>query len=89
MAGFSTLVSNETPGIGDRIKLDYYRNQFAGAPVDKLELLKTGNAEKIDSEIIALSGATVSSEAIVKMINTFLPQIKEQMQSKGLIADDK
>lgn len=88
-AGYAVLASNETPGFGDRIKLPFYRQQFAGAPMDKLELAKTGDAEKIDSEIVAISGATVSSEAVIKIINNFVVQVKEQMQKKGLIGDGK
>ncbi|MDD5328149.1 MAG: FMN-binding protein [Phycisphaerae bacterium] len=88
-AGYAVLSSNETPGFGDQIKLSYYRHQFAGAPAGKLELAKTGDAEKINSEIVAISGATVSSNAVVNIINTFVVQVKTQMQEKGLIGDDK
>ncbi|MFA5239978.1 MAG: FMN-binding protein [Phycisphaerae bacterium] len=88
-AGYAVLSSNETPGFGDQIKLPYYRQQFVGAPAGKLELAKTGDAEKINSEIVAISGATVSSTAVVNIINNFIVQIKTQMQEKGLISDDK
>jgi len=88
-AGFTVLASNETPGFGDRIKRPYYREQFEGAPAGKLRLVKTGDAEKIDSEIVAISGATVSSEAVVKIINNAITQIKEQMQKKELIGNVK
>jgi len=89
IVGFDCLVSNETPGFGDRIKLPNWRNQFAGAPAEKLQLVKTGDAKKIDSEIVAISGATVSSEAVVKIINNSITQIKNQMQKKGLIGNGK
>ena len=87
VAGFNVLASNEPPGFGDQIKLGYYRSQFVGVPAEKLELVKTGDDERIDSEIVAISGATVSSEAVVKIINLSLPQIKEQMKEKGLIGN--
>ena len=89
IAGFDCLASNETPGFGDRIKLPWYRNQFAGAPAEELKLVKTGDAEKIDSEIVAVTGATVSSEAVVEIINNSITQIKDQMQKKGLIGNGK
>jgi RnfABCDGE-type electron transport complex G subunit len=85
IAGFNVLASNETPGFGDHIKDDYYQDQFKSAPVDVLKLVKTGDPKKIDSEIVAITGATVSSEAVVKIINNFLLQIKKQMREKGLI----
>ncbi len=89
IAGFDCLASNETPGFGDRIKLPWYRNQFAGAPAEELQLVKTGDAEKIDSKIVAVTGATVSSEAVVEIINNSITQIKDQMQKKGLIGNGK
>ena len=89
IAGFNVLVSNETPGFGDRIKSSYYRSQFVGAPAEKLQLVKTGDPKKIDSEIVSITGATVSSEAVIGIINTFLIRIKEQMQQKELIGNGK
>ncbi len=89
LAGFDVLSSNETPGFGDQIKYDYYREQFAGAPAEELKLVTSGDPKKIDAEIVAISGATVSSEAVVEIINNFLAQIKEQMQQKGLIGNGK
>ena len=89
IAGFDCLASNETPGFGDRIKLPNWRSQFAGVPAEKLQLVKTGDAKRIDSEIVAITGATVSSEAVVKIINNSVTQVKDQMQEKGLIGDGK
>ncbi len=89
IAGFNVLACNETPGFGDRIKTPYYRNQFVGAPSGELKLVKTGDTGKVDSEIVAITGATVSSEAVVQIINTFMTQIKNRMQEKGLIGNGK
>jgi len=89
LAGFDVLSSNETPGFGDQIKYDYYRDQFAGAPAEELKLVTSGEPKNIDAEIVAISGATVSSEAVVEIINSFLTQIKEQMQQKGQIGNDR
>jgi len=89
LAGFDVLASNETPGFGDQIKYDYYREQFKGAPAEELKLVTSGEPKKIDAEIVAISGATVSSEAVVEIINSFLTQIKEQMQQKGQIGNDR
>jgi len=82
LAGFDVLASNETPGFGDQIKYDYYRDQFKGAPAEELKLIPSGDPKKIDAEIVAISGATVSSESVVEIINNYLIQIKEQMQQK-------
>jgi len=85
--GFDVLASSETPGFGDQIKTDYYRKQYAGAPAEKLALVKTGNPAVADAQIVAITGATVSSQAVVDIVNRFLTQIKSQMQEKGLIGN--
>jgi electron transport complex protein RnfG len=82
--GFKVLSSNETPGFGDRIKEDYFGDQFKKIPAGDLQLVKTGDPETIDSEIVAISGATVSSEAVVKIFNTYIGKVKEQLQAKEL-----
>jgi electron transport complex protein RnfG len=89
IAGFDVLASNETPGFGDQIKNDYYRDQFKGAPAGELKLVTVGEPEKIDSEIVAISGATISSEAVVDIVSNFVTQVKEQMQKKGIIGNGK
>jgi electron transport complex protein RnfG len=89
LMGFEVLVSSETPGFGDRIKYDYYRNQFRGAPAGELKLVSMGGADKIDSEIVAITGATVSSEAVVNILNSFLGGVKDRMRKEGFIGDGK
>ena len=93
LIGFDVLASAETPGFGNQIKFDFFRNQFKGAPAEGLGLSTSGDETKIDSEIIAISGATISSEAVVEIINNAVKQIKEQIQEqiqeKGLIGNDR
>ena len=89
LAGYGVLSSNETPGFGDQIKYDYFRNQFKGAPAGELELVLRGDASEIDSQIVAITGATISSEAVVEIISNSLTRIKEQMQKNGLIGNGK
>ena len=89
LCGFGVLFSNETPGFGDKIKNDYYRNQFIGAPIAELILSKSGDDKKIDAEIIAITGATVSSEAVVQILNNYIEQVKTKLLAKGLIDNGK
>lgn len=85
LCGYGVLSSNETPGFGDKIKNTYYRSQFTGAPATELTLSKIGDDKIIDSRIVAISGATVSSEAVVTILNNYIAQVKKQMKEKGLI----
>jgi len=86
--GFNVLTSNETPGFGDRIKNTSFSDQFKGAPAGGLALVKIGDAGKIDQEIVAISGATVTSTAVVNIFNKSITSAKEQLHEKGLITDD-
>ena len=86
IAGFDILASNESPGTGDKIKEIDFRKQFEGKAAAKLELIKSGEAK--DNKILAISGATISSEAVVKIINHYMKEVKEEMQRKGLLGND-
>lgn len=83
--GYGVLASSETPGFGQKISLPYYKDQFIGAPAGGLTLSKTGDPKNIDSQIVAITGATISSKAVVDILNRFLPQIKKAMQEKGML----
>ena len=89
IAGFDVLSSNESPGVGDQIKQDDFRSQFKGAPAGELRPVSIGEPTKIDAEIVTISGATISSEAVVEIISNSVTQIKKQMQEKGLISNGK
>lgn len=88
IAGFDVLSSSETPGFGDQIKYDYFKDQFKGAPAGELKLVTVGEPGEIDSQIVAISGATISSEAVVEIVSNFVTRIKEQMLKKGIIGND-
>ena len=88
LKGYEVLASNETPNLGERIKDDYFKKQFEGAPAGMLTLARSGDREKIDSVIIAITGATVSSEAVVRIINNYTTQVKQELQEKGLIISE-
>ncbi|HNS21283.1 MAG TPA: FMN-binding protein [Sedimentisphaerales bacterium] len=89
IAGYDVMTSSETVNFGDQIKEAYYRNQFVGAPTERFNLVGTGTAkpELIDSTIVAISGATISSAAVVQAMNYYVPQFKEQLEKKGLIGN--
>ncbi|MEN6384296.1 MAG: FMN-binding protein [Phycisphaerales bacterium] len=83
--GYQVLSSNETPGFGDKIKGDYFSKQFVGAPAAEFTLVKVGKAEDIDNQIVAISGATITSTAMVNIFNKSIVSVKETLAQKGLI----
>jgi electron transport complex protein RnfG len=87
LLGFDVLFSNETPGFGSRITEDWFRQQFVDAPTGTLELIKTGKADKEKDQILALSGATVSSTAVVNIFNNHIGELKKLLEEKGFIKE--
>ena len=96
LGGFGVLSSNETPGFGDKIKIPpknkdgsvnkkSYQLQFIGAPTGILTLSKTGDASVVDDEIVAISGSTITSQAVVDTLNTYIEPIKKWLQEQGEI----
>jgi Na+-translocating ferredoxin:NAD+ oxidoreductase subunit G len=65
---FRVMSQNETEGMGARIAEDSFQNQFTGKDIGHgITLVKTGKAGP--SEFDALTGATVTSEAIAGILN--------------------
>jgi len=56
------LGHGETPGLGDEIETDWFRNQFKDKSIDHLKVIKGDTKEDIQ----AISGATISSRAVTE-----------------------
>lgn len=52
----------ETPGLGDEIETDWFKNQFKDKSIDHLKVIKGDTKEDIQ----AISGATISSRAVTE-----------------------
>ena len=59
---------NDTPGLGLKAKEPKFKDQYIGKNVDTLVVTKTGASA--DNEIDAISGATVTSNAVTNAVNT-------------------
>lgn len=69
LKGIKVLEQNETPGLGNRIKEPAFEGQFKGLEIKpKVEYIKYRKPEK-PNQIQAITGATISSDAVVKNIN--------------------
>jgi electron transport complex protein RnfG len=83
LLGIAVLKSNETPGFGDKIKNPPFKDQFGGCPVqEKLMVVKTGDRSKVDREIVSITGATISSEAVTKIVNDAVREMKTIINPK-------
>jgi electron transport complex protein RnfG len=83
IVGLEVLGSRETPGLGDKIAYDpHWRENFRALSVDPaLEPVKKG-AKAAPNEVDCITGATISSEAVVSILNrsnlTWLPVLPAQ-----------
>ncbi len=67
-----TIIANtETPGLGTKISENFFIDQFAGLSSSEISLAKDGG--KID----AITGATISSQAVVNAVKNQLETIVE------------
>ncbi len=69
VTGIKVLDSKETPGLGDKIwKDEAFVANFRSLAVDPPIIVVKGKSEA-DNEVDAITGATISSKAVVKIIN--------------------
>lgn len=68
--GISFLSISETAGLGMKAKEDDFKNQFSGKEVSQFAYTKNGASA--DNEIDALSGATITTNAVTNGVNAGL-----------------
>jgi len=82
LMGIGILKSSETPGFGDKIKETEFKDQFSDSPAGKLKVLKEGDRSVKDEAIIAITGATISSDSVVKIVNNAVLELKKVLGNK-------
>lgn len=75
---YKVLSHNETPGLGDRMALTNYRNQFKGKTIENMEVVKSHNPDKIDS----MTGATITSRAVTLAVRTGLEELRDYLKKE-------
>jgi electron transport complex protein RnfG len=87
--GMKVLESKETPGLGDKIEKD---STFVGAfrgVAAPLAAVKQARASGADNEVVMITGATISSQTVIDMINLRLEAVGsslERLWTEGLAA---
>jgi electron transport complex protein RnfG len=72
LLGIKVLENKETPGLGDKIEKDTaFTGQFGGAATP-LRGVKAGRATGDPHEIDMITGATISSRVVVRIVNDAL-----------------
>ena len=75
ITGLSVLEASETAGLGAKCKEPEWQAQFPGKHGPNMEVVKGGGAT--ETQIDAISGATITSKAITKAVNAGLSFVAE------------
>jgi len=67
ITGLEIVDSRETPGLGARIKENWFREQYKKPTNRPLELVK--HKPESEYQVQAITGATISSTAVTNMVN--------------------
>lgn len=79
ITGLYVLDQKETPGLGNRIVESDWREQFEGRPAEtRLAVTKTPPAT--GDRILAVTGATISSESVCDIVNRTLAEVRPLLQ---------
>ncbi|MDP8290500.1 MAG: RnfABCDGE type electron transport complex subunit G [Candidatus Susulua stagnicola] len=74
--GIEVVESLETPGLGAKIQKNPFKNQFKNLSITK-DITCIKNDTPREGQIKAITGATVSSRAVVNTLNKRIKEIKE------------
>ena len=70
ITGFTVLSHSETAGLGAKATEDEFKSQFIGKSANGINYTKNGASN--DTEIDALSGATITSNAVCEAVDSAL-----------------
>jgi len=76
MVGLAVMPTSETPGLGKRIEESEFREQFVGLDVSgPVQLVK--GSRGAGNEISAITGATISSKAVIRILNKQMAEMRQ------------
>ncbi len=83
VTGIYVLDQKETPGLGNKITDVSWRDQFKAKPVSPF-LTVVKRMPRTDHEIEAVTGATISSDCVVGIVNRYVAKFKAIKNEKGI-----
>lgn len=78
ITGFTVLSHSETAGLGAKATEDEFKSQFIGKSANGINYTKNGASN--DTEIDALSGATITSNAVCEVVDSALAVYNHQLK---------
>lgn len=86
LTGMKVLESKETPGLGDKIEKDTaFVGQFGGT-LTPLVGVKKGAGKGDSAEVDMITGATISSRTVIRIINQALERLGPALAAGGAAA---
>lgn len=85
LTGFNVVANSETAGLGSKCADPEFTDQFKGKTASVLEYTKTGASA--DNEIDAISGATITTNAVTEAVNAAIVFYQENFG--GGIAEEE
>lgn len=90
IVGMEVLESRETPGLGDKIILDqHFLSNFKALAVDPTIVPVKNGAKAKPNEVDCITGATISSKAVVSILNNSMGIWKANIGPGAAAADPK
>jgi len=81
LLGMKVLDSKETPGLGDKIEKDSaFIGRFVGAAT-LIRGVKKGRETGAEEEVLMITGATISSTAVIDIINMRVDALRDPIRS--------
>ncbi len=81
LLGIEIIESMETPGLGARISEDWFKQQFRGLSVLK-PITYGKKADLNNNQIQAITGATISSRSVVRIINNAMKKAEKTAKNE-------
>jgi len=88
ITGLFVLAQKETPALGNKIVEPWFGKQFAGKLAGEPVGVTRGRPEPGSSDIVSVSGATVSSEAVCTIVNGAVAEFRGVMPA-DVLADEE
>ena len=85
LTGIEVLEQTETPGLGNKIEDEWFKDQFKQIIIGKtpnIGVIKNRKPDDPNRGIQAISGATISSKAVVEILLTQIETVRNLYQDK-------
>ena len=80
--GIDFISQNETPGLGGRISEKWFKDQFVNEKLANFKIKfdypgSKGDYDKNNNQVDAISGATITSKSLDRILNEYLNNLKK------------